>query len=76
MTPGREPDDDEDTGEVIEAGELPLAILEAFGGKENITNLDACITRLRISVKDATNVDKKKLKKLGAAGVMEIGNNI
>jgi glucose-specific phosphotransferase system IIBC component len=77
MTPGREPDDEgENTGEAVEAGDLPLAILEAFGGKENITNLDACITRLRISVKDAKNVNKEKLKKLGAAGVMEVGNNI
>jgi glucose-specific phosphotransferase system IIBC component len=76
MTPGREADEVETTGEVIEAGELPLAILKAFGGKENIINLDACITRLRITVKDVKYVDKIQLKKLGAAGVMEIGNNI
>ncbi len=44
--------------------------------KKNITHLDACITRLRVSVDDVGNVDKNRLKKLGAAGVLEVGNNI
>lgn len=75
-TPGRE-DDSEDVSEgVVQAGELPYSILQALGGKENITNLDACITRLRVSVNDVKNVDKAELKRLGAAGVMEVGNNI
>ncbi|MGH2316180.1 glucose-specific PTS transporter subunit IIBC [Planococcus sp. SE5232] len=75
MTPGREADEegDEETGEV---GDLPYEILAAMGGQENITHLDACITRLRVSVADKGNVDKNRLKKLGASGVMEVGNNI
>jgi PTS system glucose-specific IIC component len=48
----------------------------AFGGRNNITNLDACITRLRVAVKDPGRVDDAKLKSLGAAGVMRIGNGI
>ncbi|PCO16570.1 hypothetical protein CQA18_26930, partial [Enterobacter hormaechei] len=32
-------------------------MVAAFGGKENITNLDACITRLRVSVADVSKVD-------------------
>lgn len=74
-TPGREDesDDDEDEGEI---GDLPFEILEAMGGKENISYLDACITRLRVSVNDKENVNKNRLKKLGASGVMEVGNNI
>lgn len=75
MTPGRE-DDDEDDDETEEIGDLPYEILAAMGGQENITHLDACITRLRVSVEDKGNVDKKRLKKLGASGVMEVGNNI
>ncbi len=47
-----------------------------MGGKENIAHLDACITRLRVQVNDIHNVDKEELKKLGAAGVLEVGNNI
>ena len=58
------------------ASELPYNILEAMGGKENIAHLDACITRLRVSVNDIKNVNKNSLKKLGAAGVLEVGNNI
>lgn len=77
-TPGRE--DDEDVHSSPEAlgeeGSLPEAILVALGGKENITNLDACITRLRVSVKDVKNVDKGRIKELGASGVMEVGDNI
>ncbi|MGE6489181.1 glucose-specific PTS transporter subunit IIBC [Paenisporosarcina sp. NPDC076898] len=75
MTPGREEDDaDDKDGEVV--GDLPYEILAAMGGKENINHLDACITRLRVSVNDKGNVDKNRLKKLGASGVMEVGNNI
>ncbi len=53
-----------------------ITYLEAMGGQENIAHLDACITRLRVSVNDAKNVDKKRLKKLGASGVLEVGNSI
>ena len=38
--------------------------------------MDACITRLRVEVKDKEKVDKDKLKSLGAAGVMEVGKGI
>ncbi|OMP67998.1 glucose-specific PTS transporter subunit IIBC [Domibacillus epiphyticus] len=77
-TPGREPEstDGENDAPAVVASELPYEILEAMGGKENIANLDACITRLRVSVNDSANVDKKRLKQLGAAGVLEVGNNI
>ncbi|RCW63043.1 glucose-specific PTS transporter subunit IIBC [Saliterribacillus persicus] len=74
-TPGRE-DDSEDEDDDEEIGDRPYEILEAMGGKENITHLDACITRLRVSVADKNNVNKKRLKKIGASGVMEVGNNI
>ena len=55
-----------------EAGKL----IRAFGGKTNITSLDACITRLRIEVADKSKVDKAAIQKLGAAGVLEVGNNV
>ncbi len=59
-TPGRE-----DTTEESKAGatsEMAPALVAAFGGKENITNLDACITRLRVSVADVAKVDQAGLK--------------
>lgn len=52
------------------------AVLAALGGEENIVSVDACITRLRVEVKDKSKVDKDTLKKLGAAGVVEVGNGI
>jgi PTS system D-glucosamine-specific IIC component len=81
MTPGREEEtdeaDDTDTESVSKAGDdLPRNILSALGGKENIAHLDACITRLRVEVKDKSGVDKNRLKKLGASGVLEVGNNV
>ncbi|MFC0187972.1 glucose-specific PTS transporter subunit IIBC [Fictibacillus aquaticus] len=77
-TPGREIVDDEVETNVGPSNKDSLAanILEALGGEPNIANLDACITRLRVSVKDAKDVDKNRLKKLGASGVLEMGNNI
>ncbi|WP_026693100.1 glucose-specific PTS transporter subunit IIBC [Peribacillus kribbensis] len=78
MTPGREEDEGagEETGNAPARGELAAGILDAMGGQQNIAHLDACITRLRVSVNDAKQVDKDQLKKLGAAGVLEVGNNI
>jgi len=73
-TPGREDKTEEKT--TTTAGELPHKVLEALGGQENLTHLDACITRLRVQVKEPTNVNKEGLKQLGAAGVLEVGNNI
>ncbi|CAH2715158.1 PTS system glucose-specific EIICBA component [Neobacillus rhizosphaerae] len=77
-TPGRELEEEENQAPTGKANSSDLAgnILEAMGGKENIAHLDACITRLRVSVNDIKNVDKGQLKKLGAAGVLEVGNNI
>ena len=44
--------------------------MEGLGGKENISSLDNCITRLRLEIKDYTQVDEKKIKSAGVAGVM------
>jgi len=76
-TPGREEVEEETEGTTsAPTSDLPYDILEAMGGTKNIANLDACITRLRIQVADVKNVKKDRLKKLGATGVLEVGNNI
>jgi glucose-specific phosphotransferase system IIA component len=79
-TPGREPDDAEaGTGAAAPAkdgGTRPAQILSALGGSENIEVLDACITRLRVTVRAKDEVNTKELKRLGAAGVLEVGNNL
>jgi PTS system D-glucosamine-specific IIC component len=75
-TPGREDEDEHTDRTTSPVNELAAQVLEALGGKENLTNLDACITRLRISVREAGKVDKNQLKKLGASGVLEMGNHL
>jgi glucose-specific phosphotransferase system IIBC component len=75
-TPGREDDEIEASTSNAQGGDLAVGILAALGGRENIDTLDACITRLRVKVKDIKNVDKAELKRLGAAGVLEVGNNV
>lgn len=52
------------------------SVLEALGGEANINHIDACITRLRVGVKDKAQVNHEELKKLGAKGVLEVGNGI
>ncbi|WP_431809529.1 N-acetylglucosamine-specific PTS transporter subunit IIBC [Brevibacillus agri] len=74
-TPGREDD------EVVESAasgsnstqEKALKVLALIGGKENIVSVDACITRLRLVLKNDKIVNEKGLKDLGAAGVMKLG---
>jgi PTS system glucose-specific IIC component len=76
-TPGREDDVIEQT--VIDSsgkGGLALQLVLAFGGRKNIKTLDACITRLRISVYDVARVNKDALKQLGAAGVVVAGDGV
>ncbi|MDT5180356.1 MAG: N-acetylglucosamine system or component, partial [Mycobacterium sp.] len=51
-------------------------LIAAFGGRANLVNVDACITRLRMEVADPSKVDQARLKTLGAAGVIEVGNNV
>ena len=74
-TPGRE-DDDADELAMESGSEKAAHLVAAFGGKENITNLDACITRLRVSVADTELVDQEQLKRLGAAGVVVVAGGV
>lgn len=62
---------------VINTDQMELAglILKALGGKENVTSIDACVTRLRLEVKNSIIVDETVISKLGAAKVLKIGNN-
>ena len=91
-TPGREPDDEFEAeqaanltdergggdGQRRSGGRQGKAeqLIDAFGGRENLVNVDACITRLRIEVVDKAHVNRSRLKALGAAGVIDVGNNV
>ncbi len=79
-TPGR----DIDTAAAVEqavagvtgkSGYNTPAILAALGGADNITSLDNCITRLRLSVKDMSLVDTNALKANRAIGVVQLNQH-
>lgn len=80
MTPGRGDDEDDDAEIKVETKsslhDEAVIILEALGGRENIEDVDACITRLRVSVKDSDKVDRETLKKVGATAVLEVKGGI
>ena len=57
-------------------GERAESILDGLGGKENISDLDCCATRLRVTVKDEGKVDEGKLKSTGASGIIKKGKGI
>lgn len=74
-TPGREDDDDVEAEKKAVLSndnftEVAAIILEGLGGKENVTSLDNCITRLRMEIKDYTAVDEKKIKSAGISGII------
>ncbi|WP_114786622.1 N-acetylglucosamine-specific PTS transporter subunit IIBC [Vibrio tetraodonis] len=74
-TPGRE---DEDSSYLVASGnslELAKQYLKALGGHENLTAIDACITRLRLTIKDTSVINESTLKNLGAMGVVKLGAN-
>lgn len=75
-TPGREDDSEISTATAgsKSKSEQAKSVLAALGGKENIKNIDACITRLRVTVIDSKQVNDDELKKLGAKGVLKIGD--
>ncbi len=91
-TPGRQPDDEFEAEQAAnltdaaasDAGATGGAavdshaerLIAAFGGRENLVNVDACMTRLRMEVADPAKVDRRRLKALGAAGVIDVGSNV
>jgi len=74
-TPGREDDDyaDEESKFTLATGDfaaVAAVILEGVGGAGNVAEVDNCITRLRMEVKDNLLVDEKKIKSAGVSGVI------
>ncbi len=76
-TPGRELEDEtKKAAHSASSGSFALQLVRAFGGRSNIESLDACITRLRVKLRDVTRVNADKLKALGAAGVVVVGDGV
>lgn len=56
--------------------EISALITKGLGGRDNISDVDCCATRLRITVNDSTKVKETDLKASGAAGVLKKGNGV
>jgi PTS system N-acetylglucosamine-specific IIC component len=71
-TPGREADDPVamPAREIAGGAETASAYVSALGGASNVRALDACTTRLRVSVARQEAVDEAALRRLGARGVV------
>ena len=82
MTPGRElavagseadgQDVNLSAGSEQNVADLARQYIAAIGGSDNLTGIDACITRLRLTVKDSTLVNEALAKRLGATGVIRL----
>ena len=88
-TPGREDEDGEvklytraDVNSKKDAksndgdNQVSALILRGLGGQANLSDVDCCATRLRVTVKDSSKVDQSLLKSSGAAGVIINGNGV
>ncbi len=78
MTPGRGEEEGAELQVETKSSikEEAVKVLAALGGAENLEDVDACITRLRVSVKDVAKVDKEELKRIGATAVLDVKGGI
>lgn len=61
---------------IPEDGALLDQLMVCFGGRENIVQVDACLTRLRVTVKSLRAVDNHGLQQAGALGVVILGHEV
>lgn len=64
------------SGETDEKVQISRMICKGLGGRENISDVDCCATRLRCTVYNAELVDSDMLKATGASGVVKKGNGV
>jgi PTS system N-acetylglucosamine-specific IIC component len=72
-TPGREPT--VETAAPVAAGNRGEQFVSALGGAANLQSIDACTTRLRLSLADPAAIDEPALRALGARGIVHPGGN-
>src|SRR5699024_4888340 len=75
-TPGREAIEDVTYDETVSDNKfasMASGILEGLGGKDNVTSLDYCTTRLRLTLEDPSVMNENRIKSAGAVGVMRPG---
>lgn len=73
QTPGRTDEEKEELN--LSDEQLTTFVIDFLGGRENLTSVTACITRLRLEVKDTNLINKKGLEDVGAMGVINVGSH-
>jgi N-acetylglucosamine PTS system EIICBA or EIICB component len=68
-TPGREPEDTSQVATTV-SGSRAERFVAALGGPANLTEVEACTTRLRLGVADGSRINEAALKELGARGLV------
>lgn len=80
LTPGRnEEGDEKDEVKIVNKNTLDdeaNLIVMYLGGVENIVDVDACITRLRVNLKDPSIIDRGGLLSLGASGIVDVTEGV
>lgn len=60
----------------IDVATFPKQCLKLLGGHDNIMKIDSCVTRIRVTLKDTSQVDDSKFKAIGATAVVRIGDKL
>ena len=66
----------ETAGNTGTADPVSEAITQGLGGKKNISDVDCCATRLRITVHDAARVNDEIIKTTGSRGIVKKGQGV
>lgn len=74
-TPGREPQGEAAAPSGAPVGERGQRFVAALGGPSNLKSVDACTTRLRLSLADLSAIDEPALRALGARGIVRPGGD-
>jgi glucose-like phosphotransferase system IIB component len=51
-------------------------LVEYLGGKDNIIDTESNLSRFKVTLKDVNKANKEAITKLGAKGIVEIGNEL
>ncbi|HLX52603.1 MAG TPA: N-acetylglucosamine-specific PTS transporter subunit IIBC, partial [Aquella sp.] len=75
-TPGRDVHNSSNAsaGTTAHGSSRAIQFIDSLGGIGNLVSVDACTTRLRLSVQDSNNVNRNKLKELGARGIIAVNH--
>lgn len=76
-TPGRFDDEMENAKlDTTDISGFSVSLMEKLGGAQNIETIDSCITRLRLTLRNAAQMNENDIKALGASGVIKSGNSV